>query len=63
MRKVGLGCAIGLQLHVILIQTEGMVDMQSQEFKECPSQVDRHPLNKSMRYMEDSGSIDSMMKT
>jgi hypothetical protein len=32
MRKVGPGCAIGLQIHVILRQTEGMDDMQSQEF-------------------------------
>jgi hypothetical protein len=26
------------------------------------TQDDRHPLNKSMRHMEDSGNIDSMMK-
>jgi hypothetical protein len=32
MMKVGPGCMIGLQYHVILRQTEGMDDMQSQEF-------------------------------
>jgi hypothetical protein len=32
MMKVGSGCMIGLQYHVILRQTEGMADMQSQEF-------------------------------
>jgi hypothetical protein len=32
MRKVGPGFEIGLQLHVILRHTEGMDDMQSQEF-------------------------------
>jgi hypothetical protein len=29
MRKVGPGCLLGLQIHVILRQTEGMADMQS----------------------------------
>jgi hypothetical protein len=32
MMKIGLGCIIGLQYNVILRQTEGMADMQSQEF-------------------------------
>jgi hypothetical protein len=32
MRKVGPGCMIGIQLHVILRQTEDMDDMQSQDF-------------------------------
>jgi hypothetical protein len=32
MRKVGPGCVIGLEIHVILRQIEGMADMQSQEF-------------------------------
>jgi hypothetical protein len=32
MMKVGLGCMIGIHYHVILRQTEGMDDMQSQEF-------------------------------
>jgi hypothetical protein len=31
MMKVGPGCVTGLHYHVILRQTEGMVDMQSQE--------------------------------
>jgi hypothetical protein len=30
--------------------------------EEWTTQVDIHPLNKSMRHMEDSGNIDSMMK-
>ena len=30
--------------------------------EEWPTQVDRLPLNKSMRHMEDSGSIDLIMK-
>jgi hypothetical protein len=30
--------------------------------EEWLTQVDRHPLNKSMRHMEDFGGIDSMMK-
>jgi hypothetical protein len=30
--KVRLGCMVGLQLHVTLRHTEGMVDMQSKEF-------------------------------
>jgi hypothetical protein len=54
--------SIGLQLHVIMRHTEGMANMQSQDFEEWVTQVDRHPLNKSMRHMEDSGNIDSMMK-
>jgi hypothetical protein len=33
MRKVGPGCTIELQLHVILRQNEGMADMQSQDFR------------------------------
>jgi hypothetical protein len=32
MMKVGLGCMIGLQLHVTLRHTEGMNDMKSKEF-------------------------------
>jgi hypothetical protein len=31
MKKVGPGCVIELYLHVILRQTNGMADMQSQE--------------------------------
>jgi hypothetical protein len=31
MMKVRPGCVIGLQHHVILRQTKGMADMQSQE--------------------------------
>jgi hypothetical protein len=31
MMKVGPGCMIGIQYHVIMRQTEGMFDMQSQE--------------------------------
>jgi hypothetical protein len=31
MRKVGPGCAIRLQLYVIMRETEGVADMQSQE--------------------------------
>jgi hypothetical protein len=30
--------------------------------EEWMTQVDRHTLNKSMRHMEDSGNIESMMK-
>jgi hypothetical protein len=33
MMKVGSGCTIGLQLHVTMRHTEGMADMQSQEFQ------------------------------
>jgi hypothetical protein len=32
MMKVGPGCVIGLEYHVILRQTEGMADMESQGF-------------------------------
>jgi hypothetical protein len=32
MMKVGLGCTIGLQLHVIMRHTKGMADMEIQEF-------------------------------
>jgi hypothetical protein len=32
MMKVGPACMIGLHYHVTLRQTEGMDDMQSQEF-------------------------------
>jgi hypothetical protein len=33
MMEVGLGCMIGLKYRVILRQTTGMADMQSQEFR------------------------------
>jgi hypothetical protein len=62
MMKVAPGCTIGLQLHVTLRHTEGMDDMKIQEYEEWPTHVDRHPLNKSMRHMEEFGNIDSMMK-
>jgi hypothetical protein len=32
MMEVGPRCMIGLKYHVIMRQTEGMADMQSQEF-------------------------------
>jgi hypothetical protein len=32
MMKVGPGCMIGLQYHVTMRQTNGMANMQSQEF-------------------------------
>ena len=60
--KVGAGCTIWLQLYVTMRHTEGMADMQSQEFWEWSTQIDKPPLNKSMRHMEESRSIDSMMK-
>jgi hypothetical protein len=31
-------------------------------FEEWPTQVDRYPLNKSIRHMEEFGKVDSMMK-
>jgi hypothetical protein len=60
--KVGPGCTVGLQIHVTLTHTEGMVDIKVNNCDKWPTQDYRHPLNKSMRHMEDSDSIDVKMK-
>jgi hypothetical protein len=62
MRKVGPGCTIGVHLHVTLRHTKVWSTCKVKSFEEWLTQVDRHLLNKSMRHMEDSSSIDSMMK-
>jgi hypothetical protein len=53
---------VGLQLHVTLRHTEGMVTCKVKSSEKWSTQAYRLPLNKSMRHMEDSGSIDLMMK-
>ena len=61
MMKVGPGCKVEQQLHVILRYIEGMANMQFQEFRGMADIDFKLPLNKSMRHMDNSDNIDLIM--